>query len=682
MTTPVPMWSRPIVLYKDFLDNQPDAPAFEDEDLVTLLTSFADATCSVSTCAGKNCEIKKSHLSWSPVEYMPDTTRGDANVTAVNYFVADLDHLQPGQIETVRANIAEFEHVLHSTHSHRPGDECYRLIMPLTRAASPAEWLDVHAGVVKALELPVDTACVPTPARLYATPDSRIEVAPFFAHRRGEALDVNEALQVTRGMVAAVAPTPVAEPITYDLSALRATLAQVRRSKASGDEKQKGHAEILGRVLDGQSIAPSGGRDHTFLRACGLLAYWLPAGTPWPVVLELLRPCIFATDVTPEGLDHWIEEVRDMYARQAASRAAADKKTAEDNEKFSSALKSLSGKPLKAAVDLVDGWETLLIEGKGGPKVCEHNVDLILSCDPEVRDTLRWNEVTKSVTLRGGPFAEIPVSSLDGKIAGWLQSEKQLMAGEALVGRSILRVARENAYDPIAEYLGELAWDGKARLDTFLEDYLGVATDTPDKLTYVRAVSRRWMISLVARALRPGCKVDSVLILEGDQGAGKSSVLEALIGSTWFLDTSLQLGDKDTMQAIAGAWLVELGELASLRRAESEKIKQFITSKTDKFRAPYGRTTEESPRRCVFVGTTNPDGSGYFTDVTGNRRYWPVAVGKVDVAGVARDRDQLLAEAVVAFRAGERWHLLDDEVRIAAAEAADRLVESTAEEAI
>ncbi len=137
------------------------------------------------------------------------------------------------------------------------------------------------------------------------------------------------------------------------------------------------------------------------------------------------------------------------------------------------------------------------------------------------------------------------------------------------------------------------------------------------------------------------------------------------------------------MQAIAGAWLVELGELASFRKAETEKIKQFITSKNDKFRAPYGHTTESSLRRCVFVGTCNPQASyTYLTDRTGNRRYWPVRTGQIDLEAIKRDRDLILAEAVVAFRAGERWWLEDEEISQAAAETKARLEESTAEEAI
>jgi predicted P-loop ATPase len=195
----------------------------------------------------------------------------------------------------------------------------------------------------------------------------------------------------------------------------------------------------------------------------------------------------------------------------------------------------------------------------------------------------------------------------------------------------------------------------------------------------VRAVSRRWLISLVARALRPGCKVDTVLILEGAQGLGKSSALEALVGSEYFLDTALDIGSKDSMQAIAGAWLVELAELASFRRADTERVKSFLTSKVDKFRPPYGATLLDSPRRCVVAGTCNPEeGVGYLKDRTGNRRFWPVAIDRrPDLDGIRRDRELILAEAVRALNAGERWHLDHEEGALAAEETDLRMEEES-----
>ena len=449
-------------------------------------------------------------------------------------------------------------------------------------------------------------------------------------------------------------------------------------------KKAKEQADLLGRVLDARPAAEPGERDATLLRIAGLLAYWLPATTPFDTVLELCLPALRAMDTQPEGLESWIDEFRDMFERQAASRKAADEQAALAAAAMKRNLDALAGRPIREAA-LDPNWEKLLVLGKGDSvKACEHNVDLLLSCAEGFRGSLVWNEAKKTPEVRGGLLAGLPANSLDGRAAGILQSRFGCMAGESMVSKAILRVARENPFDPVVEALGELAWDGVPRADTFFETYLAVDVTDPAAAKYVRAVSRRWLISLVARALRPGCKVDTVLILEGEQGAGKSTALEALVGSSFFLDTSLDITSKDGMQMIAGAWLVELGELASFQKAEGPRVRQFVTSKVDHFRLPYGRVVEGFPRRCVFVGTCNPEeGRGYLTDRTGNRRYWPVRVGKkIDVDGVLAVREQILAEAVAAFRAGERWHLVDDEVAVAAEQAAEREDESPIGDAV
>ncbi len=696
------MWSRPVVLYDGFADNDPKTPAFDDEDLVAMLTTHADPQCDVTTCAGRSCAAKKLALSWSPASYVEGTTRDNDNVTSINYAVFDLDHVPAGALAELEASIGEYEHVVHSTHGHdlgdptadppRAADECYRLIFPLSRPVLPGEWAAVYDVVVAALGLPAVDRRVDL-ARLYACPTARVGVAPFAAHRRGAPLDVDDALRAAgvkpakRDLVERVASP--AEPVS--LSAMRSRLSDARRAKAQGDDRARTQAAIIGRILDGSPLARVGERDDTILRACGLLAYWLPAGSPWEVAAELLRPSVVAMlEVDPDerGVDYMLEVARLKYERQAESRAAADAVAEASRQRTKAALDKVANRPLREVAEELDetpgaDWTDLLIEvGKAGPKVCEHNAQVILSCAPDLRGTVTWNDLAKRVEFRGGPLAGVSPNSVDVAAAAYLQKTYSFYGNAALVGRALLQVARENPRDPIQEYLGELAWDGEARLDTFLEVYMGVDVSTPELLEYVRGVSRKWLISLVARALRPGCKVDTVLILEGDQGAGKSSGLEALVGSEWFLDTALEIGDKDTMQAIASAWLVELGELASLRRAETNRTRQFVTSKVDKFRAPYGKVTEESPRRCILVGTTNPEGSGYLTDRTGNRRYWPVTVGLILVDLITRDRDQLLAEAVAAFRAGEKWWFKREEATMVAAQTEQRLTESTYEEAI
>jgi putative DNA primase/helicase len=175
-----------------------------------------------------------------------------------------------------------------------------------------------------------------------------------------------------------------------------------------------------------------------------------------------------------------------------------------------------------------------------------------------------------------------------------------------------------------------------------------------------------WMVSAVARVMRPGCKVDTTLILVGDQGARKSTAIRILASGPWFADTILDLQNKDFYENIQGVWLYELQELDSLRHREWTRVKAVLSSQEDRWRRPYGRRTEAHQRQVCFVGTTNE--SQFLGDPTGARRFWPVRCrGVVDVEALERDRDQLWAEAVVRFKRGERWHLEGEEVAWAAA---------------
>ena len=211
-------------------------------------------------------------------------------------------------------------------------------------------------------------------------------------------------------------------------------------------------------------------------------------------------------------------------------------------------------------------------------------------------------------------------------------------------------VSTERLYHPVKDYLFSLAWDGIERLDTLLIDYLG-ADDTP----YVRAVTRKTLVAAVARIFQPGVKFDSIMVLNGSQGIGKSTLFSRL-GGQWYSD-SLSISDmkdKTAPEKLQGYWILELGELAGIKKMDVETVKSFITRTDDKFRQSYGVTVESHPRSCIIVGTTNSDG-GFLRDITGNRRFWPVRVmghGKHH-AWELTEVDQVWAEAVKRYHAGE-----------------------------
>jgi putative DNA primase/helicase len=164
------------------------------------------------------------------------------------------------------------------------------------------------------------------------------------------------------------------------------------------------------------------------------------------------------------------------------------------------------------------------------------------------------------------------------------------------------------------------------------------------------------MISCVARIMQPGAKVDTVLILAGPQGYGKSTFFRALAGAEWFRDSAIDLRNKDAYMALRGAWLYEMAELAAMRPRDAETVKAFLSAQVDHYRPPYGRHQVEQARQCVFVGTTNEP--SFLNDPTGARRFWPATVERMPrTAEVERDRVQLWAEAVEAYKANERWWL-------------------------
>lgn len=237
--------------------------------------------------------------------------------------------------------------------------------------------------------------------------------------------------------------------------------------------------------------------------------------------------------------------------------------------------------------------------------------------------------------------------SKQGEELGMKQSSADVRAGVEMV-------ARENAYHPVAEYLNSLRWDGVERLDAVPEDLLGAERSAINSILF-----RRFAISAAARALEPGCKVDTVLILVGDQGKGKSSFL-GILGGDWFVDTAVDIHDKDSLQVLRTAWIYEWSELEMLRRARDvSAAKAFLSSRVDTYRRSYGHYVEDVPRGCVIAGSTNQD--EFLTDDTGNRRFWPLRIGEIDREAAREMRDQLWAEAVHRYRAGEQWWLTDDE---------------------
>jgi putative DNA primase/helicase len=304
----------------------------------------------------------------------------------------------------------------------------------------------------------------------------------------------------------------------------------------------------------------------------------------------------------------------------------------------------------------------------------ERNVALALRRAPELRELVRLNRFNQAVEFTRSPpwRATVPgdpwTDDDDVALQIWLQEMGVEVHSRATIVATVSLDAKRRPHHPVLGYLSQHRWDGTPRLDTWLNYYLG-AVGSPD---YLRPVGRAWMISAIARVREPGCQADHVLVLEGPQGAGKSRAARTLaVRTEWFCGDLPDLGNKDALLQLNGKWIIELGELAAIRRAEMERVKSFISQPSDVYRPPYARRAQTIPRQCVFIGTTNE--IEYLRDRTGNRRFWPVKVGSVKLDELSRDLNQLWAEAHEAQIIGEPWHLTGEAQALAEAQQAERV---------
>lgn len=316
---------------------------------------------------------------------------------------------------------------------------------------------------------------------------------------------------------------------------------------------------------------------------------------------------------------------------------------------------------MMAEVYELNAWKHQLQQGERGPKKNLTNLMLHLRNLPGLGTQFRFNELSGNVEWKGRDLTD--TSYIDVRLqieaANYQPTDKDLP-------NAIVRVAEESAYNPVADYLNSLTWDGKPRAERWLQKVFGV----PDTELH-RAFGSMFLISAVARALRPGCKVDTMLILEGEQGIKKSSAVAALFGEEYVLNGLRVFHGQEAGLSVQGRWAVDMGELGGMGKADVRDVKHFLSLTMDNYRPLFGKHFVNRPRRVVFIGSTNEQ--GYLKDPTGARRFWPVACRKVDLKLLETSRDQLWAEAVQMLNAGKPWWIekgsyLDQEATVAQAE--------------
>jgi predicted P-loop ATPase len=297
-------------------------------------------------------------------------------------------------------------------------------------------------------------------------------------------------------------------------------------------------------------------------------------------------------------------------------------------------------------------WESLALDAprSGLPYPHTENLMRILGGHPELVGRIWYDE------FHGRIFSDLFDSSpaewrddYDTRLLNWIINHMHMpKVNIQNVRLSIEAYARMNVRNEPADWMRGLRWDRVERLPTLMTDVWG----TPQN-DYTAAVGRCWLTSIAARVLQPGCQVDYMPVFEGPQGLRKSTALR-ILGGKFFAEAHESVLSKDFYQNLQGKMLLEVTEMESFTRAEVNRVKQVITCRDDRYRASYGRRSEDHPRRCVFGGTTNRD--DWVRDDTGARRFWPIACGDVEPAYLTHNRDQLFAEAVSRFTAGELYH--------------------------
>jgi len=395
--------------------------------------------------------------------------------------------------------------------------------------------------------------------------------------------------------------------------------------------------------------APTSG---TYAVACRGRDLALPPEITWKLMVEHWSPRRLSPR-TPEDL-----KVKVIHAYKYAKSPLGASHPAADYQKIVA-----NPNPVKNDNDLA--WKT---NKQGVPTNCFQNLlNYLRSPSYGLQKLVGYNEFTGRYEFqipapwhRGRMPHNAAVSDHDLKLLkGYLVARCGIESAISTIEEAVANVAHDNRFHPVREYLEGLEgeWDGKPRLSMWLHDFVGV-----DNTAYTQACARKTICAAVMRIMKPGIKFDHVLVLEGAQDIGKSSVCK-ILGGEWSADFTVDPHNKDTIQLMQGKWIIELAELEMTRRSDTEAIKAFLSRDTDTARLAYGRLTSEFPRQSIFIASKNPQADGtYLKDDTGNRRWWPVEChpkgGQVDFKGLKAARNQIFAEAVALIKTkGEKLYM-------------------------
>lgn len=591
----------------------------------------------------------------------------------MDYATADI----PEQIEM----FFDFRCLIYSTHKHTPEHSRLRLIIPLSRNVSPDEYTAVARKVAEEIGMEMFDDTTYEPSRLMYWPSTSSDGEFVFRDIEGEILNPDTILAKYRDWK---------DSSEWPVSSRQQSVVQREMKKQADPLVKDGVVGAFCRTYSIEEAVAEFLSDVYQPSAMPGRYDYIPADSQAGVVVYEGKFAYshHATDPACGKLMNAFDMVRiHMFGE-------LDAKSAEDGESTKlpsyKAMSEFAVKDEKVKLQLVKEreesakmefqpekeWQSALeLDRQGKVKDTLDNLVLAIHNDGKLQ-SIAFNLHRDGIDAGDGlPWKQIKPGWNDSDFASL---KVYLNKGYGVYAPSktkdaLLAVASERAYHPVKEYLDGLPeWDGVKRIDTLLADYLG-AEDSD----YTRAVIRKTLTAAVARIYQPGVKFDSVLILNGPQGIGKSTLFAKLAGA-WFSDslTLTDMRDKSGPEKLQGYWILELGELAGMKKTDVETVKSFLSRVDDKYRASYGLNVESHPRQCVIVGSTNTE-SGFLRDITGNRRFWPVRVNgqstKKPWQLSAEDVLQIWAEAKAAYQKGERLFLEGDVAAMATSEQAEAM---------
>ena len=551
----------------------------------------------------------------------------------------------------VRTALDGVTYFLYSTHSHTPETPRYRIVILFNRTVSEDEYPAVVRMVAKQIGMDYfdDSTYEANRMMYWASCPSNGEF--MFDEQAGEPLDVDKYL----GMYAD----------WRDVSQWPTSSRQseaVKREVAKQEDPLSKHG-VVGAFCRAYSVTAAIDKFLSDVYAPSVIEgrydYILGEGTAGVVIYDdKFTYSHHATDPSCGKLLNAFDLVRiHKFGDDEKKSFSAMMDYAVKDELVSAML--LREKQESAAEEF-DDWTKGLQRDRGGLlKNSLHNITLIMENDPQLKSIV-FNQQLDGMEIKGSVPWKHPSKywrdADDAQLISYIDSHYGTFSARNY-DIAVAKVSDDRSYHPIREFLASLPeWDTVPRVDTLFIDYLGAKDNT-----YVRAVTRKTICAAIARVKNPGCKFDTMPVLNGPQGIGKSTLIAKLAGE-WFSD-SLNLGDtkdKTAAEKLQGYWILEIGELAGLRKAETETLRSFISRQNDIYRAAFGKRATPHPRQCIFFGTTNAE-SGYLRDTTGNRRFWPI---KTPGNGKKRSWElteydilQIWAEAMVYVEQGEKLYL-------------------------